>query len=157
MSLTAVMEGLIQHATLIELDKDIADVWRAMLGRSGMKLASQVRRFEVTEERLATVFSREPATLRERAFRTLLRNRINRNGIMAPGAGKLKRGQNNAGIASRWYPSTLADRIEAIVGVKAALSIKNGDGLRYLLRRMDEETVVFFIDPPYDGVGIGSF
>ena len=152
-SLTAVMEGLVMKATLVELDKDIADVWRAILGRNGKRLADQIRSFKVTNESLEAIFSAEPNNLRKRAFRTILKNRVNRNGIVAPGAGRLKRGEDNAGVASRWYPSTLGDRIEAIVQVKSAFSVKNGDGLRYMLRRLEDENAVYFIDPPYAKVG----
>lgn len=41
------------------------------------------------------------------AFQTILRNRINRGGILAPGAGRIKNGESGKGKKSRWYPDTL--------------------------------------------------
>jgi len=40
-----------------------------------------------------------------------VKNRVNRGGILAPGAGMIKQGEKGKGLKSRWYPETLKRRI----------------------------------------------
>ena len=153
-ALTAVCEDLVGAATLVERDRRVADVWRAILGRSGRTLARQIRRFEFSEDNVRAALAVEEPNLRERAFRTLLRNRTNRNGVIAEGAGTIRKGEYGLGRRSRWYPATLSRRILDIVAVKDRLAISdNRDGRRYLSKVRDREDAVFFIDPPYPRVG----
>ena len=41
-------------------------------------------------------------------------NRTRRGGILAPGASLNRTGENGKGIASRWYPETIIDRLNEI-------------------------------------------
>ncbi len=152
-SLTAVMESLVSRATMIELDPDVAAVWTAVLGRSGAALARQVQDFNFNEESALDILNGQPGNLRERAFQTLVKNRVRRNGILADGAGILRDGEAGGGLNSRWYPETLAARILEIVRYKDSITFKQGDGVRVLRKQASENNCIFFIDPPYASVG----
>src|SRR5207249_9805380 len=95
------------------------------------------------------VLRREPTTQRERAFSTILRNRVQRGGIMAPGASLMKAGENGRGLHSRWYPDTLARRIREIAQVRERFSFVEGDGIEMIRRYAYVEDAGFFVDPPY--------
>jgi DNA adenine methylase len=99
------------------------------------------------------LFETAPAALPERAFRTIVKNRVNRGGILAPGAGKLKEGENGRGIASRWYPETLARRILDIAAIRDRITFIHGDGLTVMRQNLDRGDAAFFIDPPYTAAG----
>lgn len=105
--------------------------------------------FELTRANVLEVLSSRPGSQRERAFATLLRNRVQRGGIMAPGAGLVKHGEDGRGLRSRWYPQTLARRIRAIAMQRHRISFVEGDGLEVIESHVDREDAAFFIDPPY--------
>jgi DNA adenine methylase len=153
-SLTAVAEQLTGSAVLVEKDERVRDVWRAILGRSGRKLAEQVEEFEFSPTKLRTKLSEEGENIRERAFRTLLTNRVRRNGIIAESGGMLKNGENGGGVGSRWYPQTLGKRIREIVSLRDRIEVSSHTtGLRYMRSRENDDDTIFFIDPPYPEVG----
>ena len=112
-SLTAVMDEYVDRAMLCEKDPDISQLWRCILDDSE-RLARLVEVFDATPASVQTVFAESGDSNVDIAFRTLLRNRINRGGILARGASVMNQGENGNGIASRWYPKTLASRIRAI-------------------------------------------
>lgn len=147
--LTAGFERLAEHTVLVEKDPNVAAVWQAIFGGQADWLAETVCRFEMTRENVLEVLRREPTSLRERAFATLLRNRVQRGGIMAPGAGLVKSGENGRGLRSRWYPETLARRIREIARVRGRFSFIEGDGIEVIRRYADVEDAAFFVDPPY--------
>lgn len=152
--LSAAFERLTDHVTLVELDDEVAAVWESIITyNEGGWLAEQIRGFSLTRETVHTMLEHTPTSLRERAFQTIVRNRINRGGILAPGAGKLKRGENGKGIASRWYPETLARRILDIAAIRDRLTFIHGDGLDIIRRNLHRPDAVFFIDPPYTAAG----
>lgn len=152
-SLTAVSEGFATKAVLIERDPDVASVWKTILGGKGEWLAKRILDFEMTDERVRrTLSSRRPST-RERAFSTVLRNRIQRGGILAPGAGVMKFGENGKGLSSRWYPETLSRRILDIVGIGKKFRFVQGDGIAYIESHSDADGAAYFIDPPYVSAG----
>jgi len=99
------------------------------------------------------VLSNPPGTLEEFAFQTVLRNRIHHGGILAPGAGRIKNGENGKGIRSRWYPETISKRILAIVAIRDRLTFIHGDGLEVLRDNTHRDDAVHFIDPPYTAAG----
>lgn len=154
-SLTAVFEEFASRATMIEIDSDVASVWRTILNGQGAWLAREISGFELTREnvmqRLGCQLTGSP--LRERAFQTILRNRINRGGILAPGAGIVKSGENGKGISSRWYPETLRKRILAIVQLKHRFRFLQVDGIRVLEDYAQHKNSAYFIDPPYTVAG----
>jgi len=147
--LTAGFEGLAEHVLLVERDGNIAAVWNTILGGQAKWLADQILNFELTYENVKKVLRREPSTQRERAFCVILRNRVQRGGIMAAGAGLVKTGENGRGLNSRWYPETLARRIQEISEVRERFSFMEADGFEVIRRYADDESAVFFVDPPY--------
>ncbi|MBF0097462.1 MAG: DNA adenine methylase [Magnetococcales bacterium] len=148
--LTAGFEGLAERVILVELDQQVAAVWQTILGGEAEWLVERILNFHLTIENVILSLSRvDHADLRERAFCTLLKNRTYHGGILAPGASLIKNGENGKGIASRWYPDTLARRIMAIDKIKDRFEFICGDGVEILKNYANEKNIVFFIDPPY--------
>jgi len=147
--LTAGFEGLAEHVVLVDCDPNVAAVWHTILGGQAKWLADQILNFKLTRENVTTILREEPASQRERAFAVILRNRVQRGGIMAEGAGLVKTGENGRGLNSRWYPETLARRIQEIAGVRERFSFIEGDAFEVVRRYADDETAAFFADPPY--------
>ena len=123
--LTVAQEKLANHVTLVEIDEAVAAVWRVIInGEDDVGLlAERIQRFNMSEQAVELELGRQPKTLNDLAFQTILWNRIRRGGILAPGAGKLKKGENGRGLASRWYPETLFKRITHIVELRERISI----------------------------------
>lgn len=152
-SLTAAFEKLANHVVLVELDPHVAAVWQSILGDDAEWLASRIVHFELTDELLRSELVTRAQTTRERAFQTILRNRTTRGGILADGAGFIKTGEAGRGVASRWYPGTLARRIREISHIASRLTFVQGDAFAALAKHRDDAHVVFFIDPPYTAGG----
>lgn len=147
--LTAGFEALAEHVVWVERDANVGAVWQTILGGQANWLADQILTYDLTRDGVASALRNEPTTQRERAFAVILRNRVQRGGIMAPGAGLVKTGENGRGLRSRWYPETLARRIHEIANVRERFTFIEGDGLEVIRRYADEETAAFFVDPPY--------
>ena len=153
-SLTAVMEGLVKAAFMVELDRDVAAFWRTVLEHDST-LQEWIRQFEPTIERLRELEHIPPATVAEHGFRTLVLNRTRRGGILAPGASFCRNGENGRGLLSRWYPETLVTRLDAIQKHAQRIVFVEGDGLKalpILLRGWGRKAAVF-LDPPYTAGG----
>lgn len=148
-SLAVAFEHLTDHVTMVEIDEQVAAVWQTILNGDATWLAQELGAFDLTEITVKHLLSRNDLTLREEALRTLVRNRVNRGGILAPGAGMLKEGENGKGLLSRWYPETLQKRILAIAAMREHFTFIAGNGLEILRQQSQREDVVFFIDPPY--------
>lgn len=154
--LTAAFEGLAARVTLIEKDEDVAAVWQTILDRDGARwLAEKIADFQLTPENVRAVLAApcRELSVRERAFKTLLRNRVQRGGILAPGAGLLKFGENGRGLASRWYPGTLRKRILAMAQIRERIRFLQGDGLEAIAQNAHRADIAFFVDPPYTVAG----
>ena len=151
-SLTAVMDGLADRAVLCEIDPDIAQLWSCIIDYPE-RMAQLVEVFEATHENVQAVLSDTDDDAVNTAFKTLLRNRISRGGILAKGASVMKQGENGSGLGSRWYPRTLAARIRAIGSYADRLDFIQGDGMRLIDLSKDSPTAAFFIDPPYTAAG----
>lgn len=152
-SLTVAFEQLAQRITMVELDEQVASVWQTILGEDGVWLAHQIADFQLTATTVEEVLKKPAQTLKERAFQTILKNRINRGGILAPGAGKVKTGEAGKGLSSRWYPNTLKKRILNIVAIRDRVAFIQGDGLHSLRQNLHRSDAVLFIDPPYTAGG----
>jgi DNA adenine methylase len=151
--LTVAFENLANHVTLVELDHQIAAVWNTILGGDGEWLANRIIEFEFSPETVGAELEKTNLSTRGQAFQTILKNRVNRGGILAPGAGKVKHGENGKGLASRWYPETLSKRIRKIVSIREKLTFIEGDGIKILKENIYRNNSVFFIDPPYTAGG----
>ena len=153
-SLTAVMEGLAERCLMAEMDRDVAAFWHAAL-RHGPELRARVRRFEPTREAVDALSHRCPRDAVGHGFRTLVLNRTRRGGILAPGASLSRAGENGKGVASRWYPETIAKRLRGIAEHADRIGFRETDGMELLdawLRCRGRDAVVF-VDPPYTAGG----
>jgi DNA adenine methylase len=91
--LTVAAEGLAPKVLLSEIDADISSVWKTVFGERNADidwLCERLRTFAVSVDSVNEVLERRPANHRERAFRTIVRNRMSRGGLMTSGAGLLK-------------------------------------------------------------------
>jgi len=148
-SLTAAFEGLSKHVIFSELDPQVASVWRIVLNGQAEWLAQKILAFEVTEENVRAELAKDPRQLRDEAFKTILRNRVQRGGIMAPGAGLIRTGEKDRGLRARWYPETLARRIREINGRKDRMTFIEGDAFALIQEHEQDAESVFYVDPPY--------
>ena len=117
-SLTAAFENLAKRIVMVEKDEDIAAVWRTIFAGQGRWLAEHIISFEITHKNVKAVLNEHPTSLRQKAFITILKNRLHHGGILAHGAGFIKNGENGKGLRSRWYPGTLKKRIINIAMVR---------------------------------------
>src|SRR5437870_2057222 len=86
-SLIAAFEGLVDKVTIVELDEQVAAVWHTVLSGDAEALAEQIANFDLTPQSVERILGQTDGSLQERAFRTIVKNRVNRGGILAPGAG----------------------------------------------------------------------
>lgn len=147
--LSALFEDLVQELVLIEKDKDVGSVWEVLINGEADKLAQAIVNFNFNDKSVREVLARTPANVFERAFATILRNRVQRGGILAAGASLINKGENGKGMASRWYPVTLRNRIEGILGMRQNISFIVGDGIDFVRYNSHRSDTAFFIDPPY--------
>jgi DNA adenine methylase len=148
-SLTAAFERLARHVVFAEIDEGVSAVWRVVLNGQAEWLAQEILNFDLTPESVRAVLARPATNVRARSFQTILRNRVQRGGIMAPGAGLVKGGENGRGLHSRWYPETLARRILEINQVKDRLSFVQQDAFQLIDEHREDSDAAFYIDPPY--------
>ena len=154
--LSMLAENLVDRIVLCEKDEDVGAVWFLLArgsDRDVKKLCDSILGFKLTREVCEEYLSKPSAGPVEKAFRTILRNRINRGGILAPGASLVKAGENNKGISSRWYPETLVSRITAIRQHSERMEFVQGDAFETISRHRDVGTAAFFVDPPYTAGG----
>ena len=151
-SLTAVFENLVDAALMVELDEEIAAVWRSVIDGDSEWLADRIMNFPMTRENALSELSKKSQATREIAFRTIIKNRTLHGGILAPGSGFLKNGEAGKGILSRWYPTTLARRLRDISHVRERLQFQNTDAFE-VLERYRKTDAIFFVDPPYTAGG----
>lgn len=97
--------------------------------------------------------SQHRKSVREKAFQTIIKNRTFHGGILAAGSGLLNKGESGKGILSRWYPQTLAKRLNEIDLIRHRLKFEHGNAFDVLDRYKSHEDAVFFIDPPYTAGG----
>lgn len=151
--LSVVFEDLADRITLVELDESIAAVWRVVLNGKAKQLATRILNFQVSLEAVREILDSQPTALLDQAFATIVRNRMQRGGIMAPGASLMKSGESGKGLMSRWYARTLHDRVLEISKRKARISFIHGDGLAVMRETASRKDVAYLIDPPYTVAG----
>jgi DNA adenine methylase len=152
-SLTVAMENLADRVVMAELDSNVATVWKVILTSGATALIRRIRRFEISRSAVVAELCREPQTEIDAAFQTIVRNRVQRGGILAPGASLMKNGENNVGVGSRWYPETLARRIAAIHATKNKIEFLHKDAFDVIPRFLRDKSAAFFVDPPYTASG----
>lgn len=152
-SLTVAFEELSNRVTMVELDNQVAAVWETILNGGNRRLAEKIVHFDLTVDNVKAELAKEDVTTEELAFQTILRNRVYHGGILAPGSGLIKHGENGKGLKSRWYPDTLYKRITNIAHVKESIRFIHGDGMAVMEENGERSDVAFFIDPPYTAAG----
>ncbi len=150
--LSALFDDRVDEIVLVELDQEVAAVWQTIIDDPTW-LVAQIEAFEINLDTVRAVLASEPTTTEERAFRTIIKNRTQRGGILAKGASLMKTGEKGKGVASRWYPQTLAKRIRAIHTYKDRITVYAEDGLPIIAKYISLPTAAFFVDPPYTAGG----
>lgn len=154
-SLSALFDGLVERVTLIEKDHNVGAVWQTIVDGGAPDLAEKIVKFDLTEVNVQKLLNDTfaPEDIPNRAFATIVRNRVQRGGIMAPGAGLVRNGENGRGIASRWYPETLQNRLLNLHTVHTRIRFHSGDGIKFMREHASDPTLAWFIDPPYTVAG----
>ncbi|MBI3321486.1 MAG: DNA adenine methylase [Candidatus Omnitrophica bacterium] len=151
--LTVAFEQLADRVILVERDEQVAAVWNTILSEDNEWLARRILSFELTRENVLAELAKRTSSTKQLAFQAILKNRTFHGGIMAPGSSLIKNGENGKGLASRWYPGTLARRIRSITHVRRRISFIQGDGLDVIGKYAERRHATFFIDPPYTAGG----
>jgi DNA adenine methylase len=152
-SLTAACENLVDRVTMVEKDEGVAAVWQVILNGGAEWLGDAIMGFQLTPESARNAIAQADESLESLAFATIIKNRVNRGGILANGASFIKNGENGKGITSRWYPETLRMRILAIAQVRHRINFIEGDAFEVCEKNSNRDDVVYFIDPPYRAAG----
>ena len=153
-SLAVAAEGMARRIAMVEIDEQVAAVWKAILiDGDAVWLANKIVSFDLTTESLRQAMTTKPNSTREMAFQTILKNRTYHGGILAVGAAPLKNGENGKGIKSRWYAETLKKRILEISSLNKRLVFIQGDGMEVIKHNIHRADAAFFIDPPYTAAG----
>ncbi|CDN85777.1 hypothetical protein BN948_00170 [Hydrogenophaga intermedia] len=150
--LTMAVQNLADKVVLCELDPDVSAVWKVVFGKSNADakwLYDRVLEADLTEQFVRDIIEEEPKSTKAMAFRTLIKNRCQRGGILAPGAGLVKAGENGKGLLSRWYPETLVKRMTTLRAVRARVEFIEGDAFDVISEHADNPTAAFLVDPPY--------
>lgn len=152
-SLTIASLDLADKVLMVEIDDQVAAVWKTILSEDNEWLARKILSFDLTTENTRKEIDSSTDSVRQKAFRTILRNRVLHGGILAPGSSLIKKGENGKGLKSRWYPETLARRIRNIAGFSRRISFIEGDGIKVIQEHLKDDNTIFFIDPPYTAGG----
>ena len=155
-ALTVAVEGLADRVKMVELDDDVASVWQTILASNDSDLnwlCQTVLEFPMDSISVRDILVKTPQSVREQAFRTILKNRVNRGGILAPGASVIKNGENHKGLRSRWYPQTLVNRMQLIRRFRHVIQFVHGDAFTVMSQHLLDDQAVFFLDPPYTAGG----
>jgi DNA adenine methylase len=150
-SLTALFDDLVQKVVMVELDEEIAAVWQSIVDGDAEWLAKRILLFELTKDNVIKEIEQPAKSLKEKAFRTILKNRTLHGGILAAGSGFM--GENGKGIGSRWYPETLAKRFLDLNKIAGRIQFTCGDGLAVMQEFSKNKDAIYFIDPPYTAGG----
>ncbi|MDF9827302.1 DNA adenine methylase [Ereboglobus sp. PH5-10] len=154
-SLTAAAESLCDEVVMVELDAQVAAVWQTILSDDADWLINRIIRFEMTLENARRVLEDHYKETRDVAFQTIIKNRTVHGGILASGSGLLKHGENGKGVSSRWYPQTLARRIQQIHLIRHRIKFLHDDAFS-VFNKYKNQKALFFIDPPYSIPGSKS-
>jgi len=151
-SLSIASQNLATKIVMCELDPDVASVWRTIFEKHDY-LCNRILSFDVNLQNVNEILGSSPENCYERAFKTIVKNRTQRGGIIAPGASLVRKGENGKGLASRWYPNTLVKRIQLIHQLRDKITFFEDDGLKIIKKYRIRKKAFFFIDPPYTAGG----
>lgn len=148
-SLTAASENLADHVIMIELDRSVSSVWQTIFSDDACWLIDKIINLPEDQVLAKLVIDSDPQSTRELAFQTIVRNRLLHGGILAPGSRMIKAGENGRGPFSRWYPTTLANRIKYLHSIKNRITFVQGDAFKIIQKYSETKSVSWFVDPPY--------
>lgn len=151
--LAVAIEELATRVVLVEVDDNVAAVWKTIVGGDADWLIGRIESFDMSQSAAKEAIRRSDESVRDRAFAMIIHNRVSRGGITAPGAGWMKNGENGQGLRSRWYPGTLVDRITRIAGAVDRIEFVHGDGMEAMDSFLDRRDACLFLDPPYPRAG----
>jgi DNA adenine methylase len=153
----SVASGKLAGLTVLgELDDEVAAVWSTIFHGSDADfkwLSQRILNFVVTEENVREEIATASLETKRRAFRTIIKNRMQRAGIIADGAGLLKAGERGRGLLSRWYPETLVDRMNRIREFRSGVQFLHCDAFDLIAVHSRDKNAAFLIDPPYTAGG----
>ena len=76
-SLTVASERLVKNTTMVEIDADVAAVWHTVLNIDDAEwLVNRILSYSLTIGNVEALFNDVPLAARERAFQTIVRNRV---------------------------------------------------------------------------------
>jgi DNA adenine methylase len=151
-SLTMANENLAKHIIMVEIDDEIAAVWKTIFYGDVDWLINKILTFDMTIENVNNILAVDYSTDEENALKTIIKNRTFHGGILAKGSGLIKYGENGKGITSRWYPKTLCKRINHIQQFKNKITFMQANGMDIINDNLNNKAI-FFIDPPYTAGG----
>ena len=151
-SLTVANENLAEHIIMVEIDDEISAVWKTIFYGDTEWLINRILSFNMTIDNVNQVLTMDYVTNEEKAFKTIIKNRTFHGGIMARGSGLIKYGENGKGITSRWYPETIAKRINHIKRFRKKITFIQANGLEIIKDNLSTNSI-FFLDPPYTAGG----
>jgi DNA adenine methylase len=151
-SLTVASENLADHVVMVEIDDEISAVWKTIFYGDVEWLVSKIITFNISIDNVNQILAVDYTTNEEKAFKTIIKNRTFHGGILAKGSGLIKNGENGKGIASRWYPETIAKRINYIKHFRDKITFIQANGIEVIKDNLVNDSV-FFIDPPYTAGG----
>lgn len=155
--LSALFDANVETLTLVETDSNVGSVWQTIVNGDGPELAKRIVDFDVTEENVRNLLAASLAfdDILGRALTTIVRNRVQRGGIMAQGAGLVRNGENGRGLKSRWYPETLRNRLLDLhfYSQNSKIAFQSGDGIKFIRENRKDKRIGWFIDPPYTIAG----
>lgn len=146
--LTIAASGLTKNVVLVESDPDVAAVWHCVFSSDADLLATRLVTFKMCSSSVAELLNSSPCTTVDRAFRTIVRNRVSHGGKMTATSGLMSKGDGQ-GLLSRWYPVVLAARIRDASRLSSVVTFVEGDAFDELPKTANNTGAVCFIDPPY--------
>ena len=153
-SLTCAAENMAPQIIMCEIDDEIAAVWETLLNYEDSEwLIHQILNFDLTIDNTKDFLNLPNKITKEVAFSTILKNRTFHGGIITKGSGLLKHGENGKGITSRWYPTTLSNRIRAFQHYSKNILFFRQDAFNVIEENINNVNAIFFIDPPYFKAG----
>lgn len=160
-SLAAVFNGRASHATLVELDPQVAVVWRVVFSDRAEQLARMCYTFNATRDNAEAVIASSPTDDVGRAFRTIVRNRLCFAGILVHSNTTIRltgKNKSPADLRKLFNAPERARIIKTLYTARDRFTVVEGDAIAELERRRDEKGLAWFIDPPYsaDKSGAGS-
>ena len=115
-ALSSLFDNLVSKIVLVEQDEDVAAVWKTIVYGDGTRLASEILCFDLNIESVRSLLAQVPRNEFERAFATIVRNRVQRGDVLAPGASLTNGAENRKALRSCRRRNGPRRRIDAIGG-----------------------------------------